>query len=187
MLIMVGRIRTKKLLEYAAILSWFILVAAGLCFSGCRRNASLSETGTSVGELAPDVSLLDIAGQQIALDQFRGQKVLLAFWASWCPPCQIEMASLQRLHDNPDVPNLKVLAVNVGETKEQVASFITRQQLTLTILVDAEGTVQQRYGVHQLPIVFLIDGQGKIIARHLGLRDWDSSDVIAELNQLGGE
>jgi peroxiredoxin len=184
---MVGRIRTKKLLEDAAFLGLLVLVAAGLCFSGCRRNEALHETGAIIGELAPDLSLPDITGRQLSLSQFRGQKVLLAFWASWCPPCQTEMASLQRLYENPNARNLKILAVNVGETAGQIAPFMARYQLSLPILFDAEGEVQNRYGVHQLPIVFLIDGQGRIVARHLGLRDWNSSDVIAELNQFGGE
>ena len=187
MLNMAGKIRTKKLLSFLTILSLLILIVIGLSFSGCRRNEALHGTGAMVGELAPDLSLPDMSGRQLSLSQFRGQKVLLAFWASWCPPCQTEMASLQSLHDNPAVRNLKILAVNVGEKKGQIASFIARNQLSLPILFDAEGVVQRRYGVHQLPIVFLVDGQGRIIARHLGLRDWNSTDVITELNQLGGE
>jgi peroxiredoxin len=97
------------------------------------------------------------------------------------------MASLQRLHDNPAVLNLKIIAVNVGETEEQVAIFADRQRLSLPILLDPVNDVQQSYGVFQLPLAVLVDGQGRIIARHFGLRDWNSSDVIAELNQLGGE
>lgn len=184
---MVGRIRTTKLLSFAVILGFLVLVTFSLFFSGCRRDSALHETGASVGELAPDLSLPDMSGRQVSLSQFRGQKVLLAFWASWCPPCQTEMASLQRLHDNSAVQNLRILAVNVGEKEDQIIGFIARQHLSLPILLDAKGVVQNRYGVHQLPIVFLIDGQGKIVARHLGLRDWNSSDVITELNQIGGE
>lgn len=186
---MIGMVRTKKLLSlsFAASLGLLVLVAAGLCFSACRRNAALPEAGAIVGELAPDLSLPDMSGRQLSLSQFRGQKVLLVFWASWCPPCQTEMASLQRLHENPAVRNLNILAVNVGETENQIRAFVARQNLSLPILFDAKGVVQNRYGVHQLPIVFLIDGQGRIIARHLGLRDWNSSDAITELNQLGGK
>lgn len=187
MLMMVSRIRTLPLLSIATILCVLALVGSSLCFLGCRRNEVLYEPGAMVGELAPDVSLVDMAGRQVALSQFRGQKVLLAFWASWCPPCQTEMSSLQRLHDNPAVRNLKILAVNVGESKEQIASFVSRQQFSLPIFVDAEGIVQKRYGVNQLPIVFLVDGQGMIVARHFGLRDWNSRDVITELNQFGRE
>ncbi|MCD4687740.1 MAG: TlpA family protein disulfide reductase [Desulfuromonadaceae bacterium] len=136
---------------------------------------------------APDFLLPDLYGRQRSLSQFRGHNVLLVFWASWSPPCRAEMASLQRLHDNSAVQNLKVIAVNVGETKGQVASFVDRQQLSLPILLDAGNDVQQLYGVNQLPLAFLVDRQGRIIARHLGLRDWNSSDVITELNLLSGE
>lgn len=184
---MVGRKRTKELFSVAASFGLLVLLFAGIYFSGCRRDAALPETGATVGELAPDVSLLDMDGRPLALSQFRGQKVLLAFWASWCPPCQTEMATLQRLHDNSAVRNLQILAINVGETKRQIASFVARRQLTFPILIDNQGVARQRYGVNQLPVVFLVDDQGRIIARHLGLRDWNSRDVITELNRLGGE
>lgn len=187
MLTMVCRIRTTPLVFFAKILCFLALVGVGLCFSGCRRSGDLTAAEAVVGELAPELSLPDMGGRQVALSQFRGNKVLLAFWASWCPPCQTEISSLQRLHDNPAVQNLTILAVNVGESKRQIASFIARRKLSLPILFDVEGIAQKRYGVNQLPIVFLVDGQGKIIARHLGLRDWNSRDVITELNQLGGE
>ncbi|OEU58412.1 MAG: hypothetical protein BA871_00805 [Desulfuromonadales bacterium C00003096] len=97
-----------------------------------------------VGGPAPDFLLPARYGHQLSLSQFRGQNVLLVFWASWCPPCRTEMASLQRLHDNPAIQNLKVIAVNVGETGAQVTSFANRQQLSLPILLGAGSDVQER-------------------------------------------
>lgn len=186
MLNMISLLRTKKVLPVAGTLCLLILIVVGLGYSGFRRLAS-DTSAVVVGEMAPDFTLPDLHGQQVSLNQFRGQKVLLAFWASWCPPCQTEMTSLQQLHENPAVRNLNILAINVGETQEQAVAFVVRQQLSLPILFDATDAAQIGYGVRQLPVVFLVNGQGRIIARHLGLRDWNSSDVIAEINQLGGE
>ncbi len=187
MLVMAFRMRVAPLALFTKTLCFLVLIGVGICFSGCRDSGNLDAAQAVVGELAPELSLPGMDGRQIVLSHFRGKKVLLAFWASWCPPCQTEMSSLQRLHDNPAERNLTILAVNVGESKKQISSFIARQKLSLPILIDAEGIAQKRYGVNQLPVVFLVDGQGKIIARHLGLRDWNSMDVITELNQLGGE
>jgi len=187
MLSMADRVAPKKLLLFATVSGLLILLVAGLWYAGPWRGKAVPETGALVGGQAPDFLLPDRYGRQLSLSQFRGQNVLLVFWASWCPPCRTEMASLQRLHDNSAVQNLKILAVNVGETEEQVALFADRQQLSFSILLDAVSDVQQSYGVYQLPLAFLVDDQGRIIARHFGLRDWNSSDVIAELNQLGGE
>lgn len=187
MLNMADRMLTKKLLLFLVVPGLLVLLVGGLWYAGSWRGKALPKTGVLVGGPAPEFLLPDRYGRQLSLSQFRGQNILLVFWASWCPPCRKEMESLQRLHDNSAIQNLKVIAVNVGETKEQVVFFADRQQLSLTILLDTENNVQQRYGVYQLPLAFLVDGQGRIIARHLGLRDWNSSDVIAELNQLGGE
>ncbi len=187
MLNMADRMPTKKLLLFVVVSGLLILLVASLWHVDSWRGGALPETRALVGGPAPGFSLPDLYGSQRSLSQFRGHNVLLVFWASWCPPCRVEMASLQRLHDNSAVQNLKVIAVNVGETKGQVASFVDRQQLSLPILLDAGNDVQQLYGVNQLPLAFLVDGQGRIIARHLGLRDWNSSDVITELNQLSGE
>ncbi|OEU60971.1 MAG: hypothetical protein BA870_03000 [Desulfuromonadales bacterium C00003094] len=187
MLNMADRMPTKKLLLFIVVPGLLILLVASLWHVSSWRGEALPERGAMVGGPAPDFLLPDRYGHQLSLSQFRGHNVLLVFWASWCPPCRTEMASLQRLHDNSAVQNLKVIAVNVGETEEQVAFFADRQQLSLPILLDLGNDVQQRYGVYQLPLAFLVDGQGRVIARHLGLRDWNSNDVIAELNQLGGE
>lgn len=187
MLNMADRMPTKTLIFVATVSGLLILLVAGFWYTSSWRGDALPQGGARVGGPAPDFLLPDRYGRQVSLSQFRGQNVLLVFWASWCPPCRTEMASLQRLHDNPAVLNLKIIAVNVGETEKQVAFFADRQQLSLPILLDTVNDVQQSYGIFQLPLAVLVDGHGRIIARHLGLRDWNSSDVITELNQLGGE
>lgn len=187
MLDMAGRIQTHKLQWFVMVAGLVLLIIAGLLYAAAWRASPPDKARAVVGGLAPDFTLTDMSGRQLSLRQFRGQKVLIAFWASWCPPCRAEMASLQRLHDNPAVDNLTVLAVNAGETPEQIASFVARQQLSLPVLLDADNNLQQRYGVYQLPLAFLLDKQGRIVARHLGVRDWSSAETIAELNRLGME
>ncbi|MEZ4485798.1 MAG: TlpA disulfide reductase family protein [Syntrophotaleaceae bacterium] len=161
-------------------------IIAGLLYGGLRRP-SPDKANAVVGALAPEFTLTDISGGQLSLGQFRGRNVLIVFWASWCPPCRAEMASLQLLHNSNTVKNLAILAVNAGETQGQVAAFVSQQKLTLPVLLDVENDLQQLYGVYQLPLAFLVDSQGKIVARHLGMRDWNSTEAIAALNRLGRE
>lgn len=187
MLDMAGRTPTHKLQWFVMVAGLVLLIVAGLLYSASWRASPPDKAGAVVGGLAPDFTLTDMSGRQLSLRQFRGRKVLIAFWASWCPPCRAEMASLQRLHDSPAVDNLTVLAVNSGETQAQIAAFVTRQQLSLPVLIDADNDLQQRYGVYQLPLAFLVDSQGRIVARHLGVRDWSSAEIIAELNRMGRE
>ncbi len=167
------------------VLGVVLPIVAGLLYSAVWRASPPDKAGAAVGGLAPDFTLTDISGRQLSLRQLRGRKVLIAVWASWCPPCRAELTALQRLHDSPAVDNLTVLAVNAGETQEQIAAFVLQQQLSLPVLLDTDNGLQQRYGVYQLPLAFLVDPQGRIVARHLGVRDWSTAEVIAELNRMG--
>lgn len=187
MLDMAGRTSIHKRQWFAVVFGLALLIVAGLLYAPVWRASPPGKAVAVVGGMAPDFTLTDVSGRQQSLRQFRGQMVLIAFWASWCPPCRAEMASLQRLYDSPAVDNLAVLAVNAGETPERIAAFVSRQRLSLPVLLDRDNELQQPYGVHQLPLAFLVDKQGRIVARHLGLRDWNSAETIAEINRLGME
>lgn len=181
---MTGQMPTKKRLPLALLIGLLMLLAGGLIYIGVRQPAGPARKGAVVGGPAPDFVLPDRAGRQISLKQLRGRKVLLAFWASWCPPCRTEMESLQRLQDNPALDNFTVLAVNAGEPREVVGDFLARQDLSLPVLFDEDGSAQQAYGVYQLPVAFLVDGAGRIVARHFGLRDWNSAEAVSEINRI---
>lgn len=159
-----------------------LFVESGRFSAGPAPQAPVA--GDALGVLAPDFNLADLTGRQLSLAQFRGRKVLIVFWASWCPPCRTELPSLQRLNDNPAVEDLTILAVNIGEAEERVAAFVARQRLSLPVLLDREGVAQRLYGAYQLPLTVVVDGQGRIAGRHLGLRDWNSAEAIAELKRL---
>lgn len=184
MLDMVKGKLANRSLRLAGAVGVLVLLYVGFVHLGVGFAPQSPGKGSALGEPAPDFALADLNGRQLSLSQFRGRKVLLVFWASWCPPCRAEMPSLQRLNDNPAVEGLTILAVNAGETKERVAAFVARHRLTLPVLLDREGEVQRLYRAYQLPLAVVVDGQGRIAGRHLGLRDWNSAAAIAELNRL---
>jgi peroxiredoxin len=117
---------------------------------------------------APAFELADISGRSISLDAYRGKVVLLNFWATWCGPCRLEMPAFQSRYENYD-DELAVIAVNNGEDPKIVQTFIDELGLTFDVLLDPQTEVQRIYQVSGFPTTFIIDAEGIIRARHIGL------------------
>ncbi|MGH7775298.1 MAG: redoxin domain-containing protein [Candidatus Binatia bacterium] len=133
---------------------------------------------------APDFTLRDVQGNSVSLRDLRGRVVFLNFWATWCPPCRIEMPSMERLYRRLRDRGLVMLAVDRGETRKQVATFMKDFQLSFPALLDVDGTVSSLYRVSALPTTYLIDRRGKIIGKKVGPRDWDTRDIEEFFNSL---
>lgn len=133
-------------------------------------------------------TLQDLAGREQPLAQWRGQLIMLNFWATWCGPCRAEMPGMERLWQRYRDKGLVVIAVSVDEGMERrVAKFVEILKLSYPILLDAEGAVSDRYQVSALPHSFLIDGDGQLIASIVGEREWDSSEAYALIESLLAE
>ncbi len=133
---------------------------------------------------APDFTLRDVQGNSVSLRDLRGRVVFLSFWATWCPPCRIEMPSMERLYQRLRDRGLVMLAVDRRETRKQVATFMKDFQLSFPALLDIDGTVSSLYRVSALPTTYLIDRRGKIIGKKVGPRDWDTRDIEEFFNSL---
>ena len=121
--------------------------------------------------------LPDVSGQQHALDDYRGQVVLVNFWASWCPPCIQEMPVLEKLQQKLNEQPFEILAVNVGEKKYKVWKFVKLISFGLPVFLDTRKDTFNAWGVSVLPTSFLIDKQGNIRYRVQGETEWDSEAV----------
>lgn len=118
------------------------------------------------GELAPQLNLQTTAGDTFSLQALHGKKVVLNFWASWCPPCREEMPALQSYYDDfQDEHNVEVIAINLAsrdQNRERVAKFIEQYRLTLPMPLDTEGLAADRYRVVTIPTTYMIDTNGRV-------------------------
>ena len=114
------------------------------------------------GSLAPDFTLKNLNGNNVKLSDFRGEIVMVNFWATWCVPCMEELPFLQAVSDNASANGLKVLTVNDKESKNQVLSFINSEGYTFTVLLDSSGEVNTLYNVKYYPTTFFINADGII-------------------------
>lgn len=136
---------------------------------------------------APDFTLNNIEGESISLSDFKGQVVLLNFWASWCGPCISEMPSLETLQDKTKDLNFKILAVNIGESSETAADFINNNGYTFETLSDPKNNTATLFGVRSIPTTYLLNKDGNIVAGKLGAYEWDNENLIQIITELINE
>jgi len=113
-------------------------------------------------------------GRKVSLAQFRGKVVFLNFWATWCESCRDEMPSMERLYREFKGKGLEVVAVNVKDKRADALAFVKKLGLSYTVLMDPEGEVGLLYGAFGLPVTYIIDARGVVLARLWGPADWSS-------------
>ncbi|WP_291633308.1 TlpA disulfide reductase family protein [Clostridium sp.] len=117
---------------------------------------------------AQDFKLKDLNGKEVSLSDFKGKKVYLNFWASWCGPCKSEMPDIEKLYNETKESDLVILAVNLGETKIQTKSFIDDNKYTFPILLDLDQSVANQYTIQYIPTSYFIDKEGNIVSKISG-------------------
>ncbi len=120
------------------------------------------------GKPAPDFALTDLDGKEHKLSDYKGKKVLLVFWATWCPPCRKEIPDLIQLRKTVGKDKLAMLAIS-NEKPDLVKSFVTQANINYTVLLDP-GTLPGPYNtINAIPSSFFIDQEGKIKLATSGL------------------
>ena len=144
-----------KIFLGSQLLSAMVLLSAvGVWAMGSRVPA--------VGTTAEDFQLTDLAGKQQSLSQYRGQVVLVNFWATWCKPCTTEMPAMQAMYDKLQDKGFVVLAVNELEDEAKVREHIQQHGHTFPVLLDSDNKVANQFGVFGLPVSVFIDEKGVV-------------------------
>lgn len=124
-----------------------------------------------VGEQAPEFGLADLDGNPVRLSDFRGQPVILNFWATWCAPCRQEMPEFQALYEQEQTAerDLTILALNREEEPADVRQYFYEEMgLSFTPLLDQTGAVANSYGVFNMPTTYFVNSDGVVAAVHRG-------------------
>jgi peroxiredoxin len=122
-----------------------------------------------IGTQAPAFRLSDLAGTTVELDSMRGDKIVLVeFWATWCPPCRMVLATLRRMEQTLREDNVEVLSVNQREAPEQVRQFVAKEGIPFHVVLDPDGAVSASYRVTSLPTMVLVDRRGTVRWIHVG-------------------
>ena len=135
-----------------------------------------TETAAEDAEMAPDFETVLSTGETVKLSDFRGKKVLLNFWATWCGYCIMEFPALERLsEDYPD--DLTVLAIDCGEDADTVQAFLEQNEYSFLIGMDEAYEVQRLYPTNGIPYTVLIDENGAVMHRTTGIPSRDEDEI----------
>jgi cytochrome c biogenesis protein CcmG, thiol:disulfide interchange protein DsbE len=172
---------------------WVLFVVAGLLLLGLslviirvRESKAAPTVRPQVGYLAPDFTLPSLDGKMVRLSDFRGKKgVFINFWATWCPPCRLEMPTMEQAYQEYQSRGLEILAVSIDVgPKSVVRDFMQEFRLTFPALLDPEGEVMHLYRLFSIPASFLIDKHGIIRFKELGYRDWTNPKSRKKLEAI---
>ncbi|WP_419887390.1 redoxin domain-containing protein [Neobacillus niacini] len=128
--------------------------------------------GLKVGAKAPDFELKALAGDTVKLSDFKGKKVMLNFWATWCPPCKAEMPAMEEFHKEAG-DDVVILAVNIDPHLD-VKAFVDENGITFPIPLDEEDKVNEMYQVLSIPTTYFIDTKGNIGNKYIGAMNLDA-------------
>lgn len=133
---------------------------------------------------APALQLPDMKDSPASLADHRGGVVLVNFWASWCPPCLIEMPGMERLARKLEGRPFVVLAVNVGESEFKAHKALRMLNFTQPVLLDRDGKAAKDWRVAVYPTSFIVDQEGRIRYEVLGPFEWDGTEATAVIGGL---
>jgi len=172
--------RVLAIVGLAVFTVWITWRAKGLESGMAGADEAVLRSGP-----APDFSLNSSGGSPISLGDYRGKKKLvLAYWASWCGPCRLEMLSLRSFyqHAHKADSNFEILAISIDDDAGAAQHFATQSKLTFPVLLDPAQKVATAYGVNAIPTTFIVDESGTIIYAHTG---FETSMELILAHELG--
>lgn len=133
---------------------------------------------------SPSFTLPALTGEARAKAHYQGKVVLLNFWASWCPPCREEFPSLERLQQALGGKDFTVLAVSVMDSDSGIARFLGSRKPPFDVLLDGEGKTARDYRAMGVPVTYLLNREGRMVAGKTGPQAWDSPEMQQLIRQV---
>jgi len=156
-----------------------LALAATLLTSGCVSGSRPPRIGNAAREFTVQDS-----DRTVSLNQFRGQVLILNFWATWCPPCVVELPSMIAMQDRTRGKGIVVLGVSIDVDGDAYHRFLKLRNVNFLTVRDPEQKVSGLYGTTGWPETYIIDREGVLRRKFVGPVDWNSPEVIDFLNKL---
>lgn len=161
-----------------------VMCVVVLALAGCNKfgkQAEMPPAQPVEGKPFPALVVEEGGGDVLAARGFQGKVLVLNVWATWCPPCRREMPSLERLSRTLDPNRFAVIGMSTDHDERLAAEFLHQNGITFANFYDRNGKLAKQFGMKVYPETFLIAPDGLLIQRIPGLREWDSADILAEL------
>jgi thiol-disulfide isomerase/thioredoxin len=172
------RIAAKSLTR-ASVAALLSAVAAALLIAVPASNAASGSSGP-----APPFTLDSRAGSKISLAQYKGQVVMLNFWASWCGPCRQEMPLLENIYKKYNKMGFTMIGVNVEPDSKAAEGFLQQTPVSFPVIYDKDSAVSKAYDVSGMPSTVIIDRKGNIRVLHRGYKPGDENEYLDSIRTL---
>jgi peroxiredoxin len=158
----------KYWLRFVGVFLILILGVVGCAEPTAEAEAEMPE-GIGTGNRARDFTLRSLDGAKVSLSDYRGNVVLVNFWATWCAPCRAEIPDFEEAYQAYKDEGFVILGVNEQESPDIIEPFLAEMGATYPVLLDEQGQVMSEYRVLGLPTSLLLDQDGVIQTRHTGI------------------
>ena len=167
--------------QLARFVTLFVFVISA--FLGMSNIANASQK-TQDGSAAPDFTLKSRIGKNLRLSDYRGQVVMLNFWASWCGPCRQEMPILEQMYKRYKKLGFVILGVNTEQDSGKANAYLRDIKVSFPILYDSTSKVSQLYNNKAMPTTIMIDRNGKMRFMHEGYKPGYEKDYKKQIKKL---
>ncbi len=142
------------------------------------------ETVVLAGDTAPDFSIRTDSGQTITPASFGGKLLVLHFWATWCPPCVVEIPSLNQFQKQFARDGVVVLGISVDNNPKAYTDFLKRFNVGFQTARDPEARISASYGTFQYPETYIINREGKVVEKVISNADWNDPERLNVIRSL---
>ena len=154
------------------VVAFSIFAASGLASSGME------------GRPAPDFALKSSTGQNLRLSEYRGDVVMINFWATWCGPCRQEMPLLDELYSRYQRVGFNLLGVNIDDDSGRAMDMINELGVSFPVLFDSSKEVSRLYEVDAMPVTVIVDREGNVRHVHQGYKPGYEQKYLDEVRSL---
>jgi thiol-disulfide isomerase/thioredoxin len=153
------------------------LLLFGLVVAG---NLALAKTPgeVEIGGTLREATMQGLSGPSRKLSEFRGKPLIINVWASWCGPCQLEMASLERLSHSKAGKQLTMIGISTDDYPEAAKGFLKKNKTSFSHFIDSRLLLENMLGAERLPLTLLVDAQGRVLGKYYGAKEWDSREAM---------
>jgi len=158
-----------------------------LCAVWALPIASAGTPGeVKVGGVLREATMQGLNGPARRLSEYRGKPLLINVWASWCGPCRAEMKSLERLAWLHWTANFNIIGISTDDYPDQANALLKFTNATISQFIDSNRVMENMLGASQIPLTVLVDGNGRVLRKFYGARQWDSPEALKFLGDAFG-
>jgi thiol-disulfide isomerase/thioredoxin len=158
-----------------------VALVLGLAFGLSAMAKTPGEV--EVGSVLREAVMRGLNGPDRKLSDYRGKLLVINVWASWCPPCLQEMASLERLAWSEAGQKFTVIGISTDDYPDAAKDRLRKNSATLNHYIDRNLELENMLGADHLPLTLLVDAKGRVLSKTTGAREWDSDESKAMINK----